>query len=327
MYGMPMYVDSVALYYNEDHLEDAIPSRGKPANTWSEIIEDVYKLTKTDNSFERFEVAGIAMGRSDNILRATDILYSLFIQYGVQFYNDDYTQSTITDTEVGLDGAVSPGEDALELYTSFAMPSNKQYSWNTYISDAESAEKELQPFIEGKTSMIFGYSYLYEDLTDLIDTNNKLGTDTIDPDVIKITEIPQLYDPETSTEKRNVYASYFAYTASRTSDHPTEAWEFIEFLTSKENQEYYFDETHRPSSRRDLIDEQVQDPTYGIFATQVGYAETIPVADAEQFDKILEEAIESVIGTVKVKSALSIAEQKINAIMPEDGLFPEYFGS
>ncbi len=324
IYGMPMYVDTVALYYNEDQYEDAVPSRGKPADTWTELLDDVYKLTKEDNSFERFEVAGIAMGRADNILRVTDILYSLFLQYQTPFYDDDYTTSTITDTEVSASGGIeSPGEVALDLYTSFGVPSNKNYCWNEYISDADSSEKELQPFIEGKVSMIFGYSYLYEDLLDLIETENKKGEDTIDPDVIKVAEIPQVYDPETSTDKRNVYASYFAYTVSRTSENADEAWAFIDYLTSQEAETYYFEETHKPSSRRDLLEEQIQDPIYGIFATQVGYAETIPIADAQKYAEILTEAVESVLSTVKVSSALSTAEQQINAIIPDEGLFPD----
>ena len=128
IFGMPMYVDTIALFYNEDHFEDAIPSRGKPADTWSEVVDDVYKLTKSDNSFERFEVAGVAMGRADNILRAIDILYTLFLQYDTPFYNEDYTESAITDTEVSAEGGIeSAGEAALDLYTSFAVPSNKNY--------------------------------------------------------------------------------------------------------------------------------------------------------------------------------------------------------
>ncbi len=325
IYGIPMYVDTVALYYNEDHLEDAIPSRGQPANTWTELQDDVFKLTKSDNSFERFEVAGIAMGRSDNILRSTDILYSLFLQYGTAFYNDSYTKSKITDTEVSAtEGVFSPGEEALNMYTSFAIPSNKNYSWNQYISDANSAEKELQPFVEGKVSMIFGYSYLYDDLLNLIETTGKKGKDTIDPGTVKVTEIPQVYDPETSTEKRDVYASYFAYTVSRTSDYPEEAWLFLDFLSSQENLQYYFDETHKPSSRRDLIEGQMKDPIYGVFATQVGYAETIPVADAQKYEEIFANAIDSVLSTVKVSTALSNAEQQINAIIPDEGIFPEH---
>ncbi len=323
IYGLPLYVDTIALYYNQDQFEDAIPSRGTPSTTWDGIKDDVFKLTKTDNSFERFEQAGIAMGRSDNISRFLDILYTLFLQYDTQFYDDNYTMSTITSTEVSTtDGVMAPGKEALDLYTSFGIPSNKNYCWNEYISDSESAEQEMMSFIEGKASMILGYSYLYEQLTNLISTESKKGTKTIDADSIKIAEVPQVYDPETSTEKRDVYASYFAYTVSRTSENPDEAWEFLKFLTSAESEQYYFDQTHRPSSRRDLLEEQAKDPIYGVFAEQVGFAETIPIADAEKYEEIFKEAIESVLSTVKVDTALNTAEEQINAIMPEDGLFP-----
>ncbi|OIP80493.1 hypothetical protein COW94_03355 [Candidatus Peregrinibacteria bacterium CG22_combo_CG10-13_8_21_14_all_44_10] len=328
IFGMPMYVDTIALYYNKNQYEDAVPSRGKPANTWSELLDDVYKLTKSDNSFERFEVAGIAMGRTDNILRATDILYTLLLQYKAPLYNNSYTASTIADTEVSASGGItSPGEEAFDLYTSFAIPSNKNYCWNEYISDADSSEKELQSFIEGKVSMIFGYSYLYEDLLNLIETEKKTGGDTIDPNAIKVVEIPQVYDPDTSTDKRNVYANYFAYTVSRTSDYPDEAWAFIEYLASQEVGQYYFEETHKPSSRRDLLEEEMKDPIYGVFATQVGYAETIPIADAQKYAEIIEEAVSSILSTVKVSSALSTVEQQINAIIPDEGLFPSLSGT
>lgn len=323
IYGLPLYVDTIALYYNQDQFEDAIPSRGTPSTTWDGIKDDVFKLTKSDNSFERFEQAGIAMGRSDNILRFVDILYTLFLQYDTPFYDSDYKESTITSTEVSSTaGVLAPGKEALALYTSFGIPSNKNYCWNEYISDSESAEQEMMAFIEGKVSMILGYSYLYEQLTNLIDTENKKGTKTIDAGTIKITEVPQVYDPETSTEKRDVYASYFAYTVSRTSDYPDEAWEFLQFLTSTENEQYYFEQTHRPSSRRDLLEEQAKDPIYGVFAEQVGFAETIPIADAEKYEEIFKEAIDSVLSTVKVDTALNTAEEQINAIMPADGLFP-----
>ncbi|MFA6528282.1 MAG: extracellular solute-binding protein [Candidatus Gracilibacteria bacterium] len=323
IYGLPLYVDTIALYYNQDQFEDAIPSRGEPSTTWEGIKDDVFKLTKTDNSFERFEQAGIAMGRSDNILRFVDILYTLFLQYGTQFYDDEYKTSTITSTEVSsTSGVVSPGKEALDLFTSFGIPSNKNYSWNEYISDPLSEEQEMMAFVEGKASMILGYSYLYEQLVNLIETEQKKGTSTIDADTIKITDVPQVYDPETSTEKRDVYASYFAYTVSRTSEYPDEAWDFLEFLTSAENEQYYFEETHRPSSRRDLLEEQMKDPVYGVFAKQVGFAETIPIADAEKYEEIFKEAISSVLATVKVETALSTAEEQINAIMPTDGLFP-----
>ena len=81
IFGIPLTVDTLALYYNRAQFEDRLPSRGRPATTWAELQEDVFQLTKTDNSFERFELSGIAMGRSDNIGRWMDILFMLMLQY------------------------------------------------------------------------------------------------------------------------------------------------------------------------------------------------------------------------------------------------------
>ena len=81
MYGVPLTVDTLALYYNKDHFEDALPEQGAPSPTWEGIKEDVFRLTKKDNSFERFFRAGIAMGMSKNISRSVDIVYLLLLQY------------------------------------------------------------------------------------------------------------------------------------------------------------------------------------------------------------------------------------------------------
>lgn len=325
IYALPLSVDTLALYYNQDHFEDKIPSRGKPGATWEEIKEDVYKLNKEDNSFERFEMAGIALGREDNILRATDILYLLFLQHKVDFYNEDYTEATFA-VQQGFDvlgQSQYPGRDALELFTSFALPANKNYSWNPYLADASSEEKEILTFVKGKVSMIFGYSYLYQTILDQIEIQKAKGVKTIDPSTVKIAEVPQIYDPKTTTEKRDAYASYFAETVSRTSKHAKEAWEFLQFLISKENLQYYHEKTHKPTSRRDMIEEQSKDPIYGVFAKQIGYTESLPMADSEKYEEIFEEAISAVIATSKVGDALKTAQSKINDLIPKEGIYPE----
>lgn len=323
VYGLPLYVDTLALYYNQDQFEDAIPSQGKPSTTWEGIQEDVYKLTKSDNSFERFEVAGIAMGRSDNILRAIDILYLLMIQFGTEFYDAGYTEATFADksgaNSLGLD---NPGVEALTYFTQFALPSSKYYTWNSYLADKDSAEKEIKTFARGKVSMIIGYSYLYQDILDQIEELDKKGQKTIDKSVVKVTSIPQVEDPETSTDKRDTYASYFAETVSRTSKHSDEAWKFLTFLVQKENLEHYHSETHRPTSRRDMIDEQSEEAIYGVFADQIGYAESFAIANAEAYNEIFTNTINDVVNTADPEDALKTAQEEINLYIPSEGLYP-----
>lgn len=324
VYALPLYVDTLGLYYNQDQFEDKIPSRGKPATTWDELKDDVFKLTKRDNSFERFELAGIAMGRSDNILRAIDILYMLMLQYKTQFYNERGTEATFADQQ-GVDStghAEYPGVKALDLYTSFALQSNKNYSWNSSISDANSEQKELLSFVHGKVSMLFGYSYTYQQILDLIAAEKARGEDVIATKAVKTAEVPQVEDPATSTDKRVAFASYFAETVSRTSAHPDEAWEFLQFITDKENAQYYHEQTHRPSARRDLIDEQSQEPIYGTFASQVGYAESLSMADPYSYETIFSDAIDAVL-TAKssVGDAMRQAQEAVTLLLPDKGLF------
>jgi ABC-type glycerol-3-phosphate transport system substrate-binding protein len=324
VFGIPLTVDTLALYYNKSHFEDKIPSRGRPATTWDELKEDVFTLTKKDNSFERFEVAGIAMGRADNILRATDILYMLMVQYGAEFYNENISEAQFTKQNVTLPNgeSVNPVSEALNTYSGFALPSNKHYSWNQYLANARSATKEIETFAEGKVSMIFGYSYLYEDLLNVVQDLQDRGEQTIDVEDIRISTVPQVVDPDTSTEKRDAYANYYVETVSRTSEHPEQAWDFLIFLASKENLEYYNEKTKKPTSRRDMIEDQMQDPVYGVYAQQIGFAESLKIIDEIKFDSIFTEAIDSVLATVKISDVVKLAEEKINAMLPDEGFIP-----
>ncbi|MEK7126633.1 MAG: extracellular solute-binding protein, partial [Patescibacteria group bacterium] len=318
VYALPMTVDTLALYYNKAHYEDRIPTRGKPAKTWEGIKEDVALLTKTDNSFERFEVAGIAMGRGDNISRAVDTLYLLFLQFGAQFYNDNFSEASFAAQQGGI--AEYPGMEALKLYSSFADLNEKHYSWNEFIVDDDSSEKELDAFAKGKVSMIVGFSYTYDEILKQINALKEKGIDTIDENDIKIAYMPQLYDPDVSTEKRVTYASYFAETVSRNSQHPEVAWDFLIELTKKENLEYYFDKLHKPTSRRDMIETQKQHPIYGVFASQIGFAESFPILDYYLYKDLFITVISNANLNGAIQGDLLEAQNIITEMLPDEGL-------
>ncbi len=324
VFGLPLGVDTLALYYNKELYEDRVPSRGKPGTTWEEFKDDVFRLTKADNSFERFELAGTAMGRSDNILRAMDILLSIMLQYKVDFYNANFTQAVFanqssTDTK-GL--AVNPATEALKLYTSFALASQKNYSWNDVIADANSSTKELTTFASGKVASIFGYSFTYQQILDEIKQLKNKNQKTINPESVRTALIPQVNDPAVSTEKRDVLANYFLETVSRNCDNPDVAWDFLLFLTAKENASFYHEKTKRPTARRDLIEDQKKDPIYGVFAEQVGFAESFPIYDYDLYQDLFYQAINAVLATKSPRDALRQVQDGINKSMPTAGIYP-----
>ncbi len=314
VYGAPTYIDTLALYYNKDHFEDAIPERGKPSSTWSGILSDVIKLNKQDNSYERFKRSGIAMGRSDNILRSFDILMMLFLQNKVNFYDADLKKINF--------GADTNALSALDLYSSFGLPSRENYSWNKYISDPDSAEKEITTFARGKVSMIFGYSYTYEDILNEISRLKALGEETIEVNSIKIQEVPQTFDPTNSSETRKTYSSYFAPVVARTSTHSDLAWKLIATLVSESNQKYLNENTHRPSGRRSLIEIESEDPIYGIFADQVGYAQSLPMYNYYKYKSVFVDAIAKILTTSDSQSVLKTAAEEIQNLIPTEGVKP-----
>lgn len=320
IFALPLYVDTLALYYNHQIYEEKVPSRGKPPPTWAEFDDDVYKINVPDKSFERFKISAVAMGRSDNILRAIDIFYLLLLQNRTEFYDEKFQKALFASSQ-GVDDTGkkrNPARESLEYFISFATSNLKNYSWNQYLADKNSPEKELIPFTKGKTAMIFGYSYLYQDIINQIKALSNKGALSISEKDIGIAAVPQVFP-----EKKRAYASYFAETVARTSAHPYEAWLFLKFLTNKENQIEYNKVTNRPTSRRDLIDEQKRDPIYGIFASQLGHARSLPEYDNRLYKEIFENTISSLnTGSVKPEQALKTAENEINEIIPATGLIP-----
>lgn len=314
VWGLPLYVDTLGLYYNEDHFEEVKPSTGHPSETWAGIQSDVQLLNREDQSFSRFERSGIAMGRSDNILRAFDIMMLLMLQSKADFYSNDLT-------EVMFDSSQEVVE-AFELYASFALPSQPNYSWNEYIVSSDSAEKELASFAEGQTSMIVGYTYTYEDIVNQIASLERSGDTSIDINDIGVQEMPQIFDPNSTAYTREAYASYFVPVVSRTTEHSEEAWTFLATMVSDNNLRSYNEETHRPSALRSLIAEQETHPIYGVFASQVGYAASIPMYDPEAYEELFLSGIDALINTALAENVVKDLSDAIQELIPLEGVKP-----
>jgi hypothetical protein len=87
---------------------------------------------------------------------------------------------------------------------------------------------------------------------------------------------------------------------------------------SKENAKYYHEKTNRPTARRDLIDDQKQEPIYGIFASQSGFAKSYLIYDEQKYSSFFAEAISSVLTGSKADDALDKAQTQVNDILPGD---------
>lgn len=296
VYGIPLFVDTLALYYNKEIFRTSLSETSKPADTWEGIKEQVYRITVQDRSIEKFTVSGIALGRGSNIRLASDIFSLMLLQEGAFLYDDQYIvfdehyqESLINDKPSGA--AFHPGEEAMKLYAGFANATFQNFSWNTFMTSLYPQHAEIGAFARGKTAMIFGYAETYEDIVAVIEGISKRGEDTMRIEDIGVVAVPQF---EQATENNMVLARLYPLAVSRNSEHPELSWQFLLFLAGEESAHEYYRKTNKPTALQGLIESQEQEALFGAFARQTRYARVLPVLDQETYDALLVTVMDSI---------------------------------
>ncbi len=291
IYAVPLYVDSLGLYYNIDILGTA--GIATPPKTWAELSADVQKIKRSDST-GYFTLSGVAMGTNSNVNRAVDILYLLMLQKGVAPYSADGTQPTFAQSVNQNGNATNPALDALNFYTSFASPSSLNYNWNT------KSDYSIDAFINGRAAFLYSYAYT----ADTIKQKNPNLNFNVAP-------VPQ---PNLDGLAVN-FANYWGEAVSKQSKNSAVAWDFLNFLSSKDSLDKYYAKDKQPSSRNDLISLQIQDPDIGVFANANLTAKSFYRPNQAKFDDIFGEMIDDVIlNGMSSQQALSQAQQKASTL-------------
>lgn len=293
IYAVPLAVDVLALYYNQDILSSAGTAR--PPATWQEVVGLTAKLTRQD-SLGNFQRSAVALGTADNINRVPDILALLMLQNGTSFYSPDGGQSTLDQTIPDVSGvSFSPGARALEFYTQFANPAKVTYTWNNRSNNS------IEAFSGGQVAMILGYAYLRPILEAKAPFLN-----------YGIAPVPQI----DVKQNRINFANYWAESVSKQSKHAKAAWEFLKFITSKEVLPKFYEVQKQVSSRVDLVEGQIADPDIGVFAENALSARGFRKPDSAAVETIFLQMINDVIlrNTLPVE-AVKAATQKINLLL------------
>lgn len=244
IYGLPLSVDTLAMYYNKDLFN--LAGISKVPGYWNaEFIQDIKKLTKQDAD-KQIVQSGVALGSSKNINRFSDILAALMMQSGATMMSDK--NQVMFNASTGSNNYV-PGVDALRFYTDFADQAKESYTWN------ESQPNSLEMFMNGTLAIMFSYSY---DLETIKAQAPKLN--------FSIAKLPQIEgNPPTNIN----LANYWVEVVSKKSKNPNEAWDFIQFMTKEEQAKTYLEKTKKPTALRSLVATQKEDNEIGVFADQV----------------------------------------------------------
>lgn len=288
IYGLPLSVDTLAMYYNKDLLNNAgLPS---PPEFWDRDFQQaVKKMTKQDSKGDIIQ-SGVALGGADNINRFSDILSILMMQSGAEMMDGNTVTFHLIPDALKSQG-LNPGQDALRFYADFANPAKEVYSWNN------SLENSMDLFLQGKLAMMFGYSY---DLPAIKARAPKLNFD--------ISKLPQI----NSRDKTN-FANYWVEVVSRKTGEKDAAWDFLQFATKEEQAKTYLEKTNKPTALRSLIEEQKEDPEIGVFVDQILTSESwYKGKDSNAAEVIFRDMINDVTEKgVESKDAVELAAQRV----------------
>ena len=282
IYALPYSVDNIALFYNKDLLSQAkIPL---PPTTYSEFLTDVKALTKIDNQGNVIQ-AGTALGSTENISRATDILFLLMLQ----------SRATLADPPNFLQGVEGdseaiPAVNALDFYTQFTDPNKEVYTWNKELPGA------LEMFAQGKLAFFFGYSYNIPLINQLSGGKVSYG----------ITNVPKL------NQDMN-YANYWVETVAMNSEYANEAWDFLQYATNIDNITSDLESAGRPTALKALIDVQREDFLLRPFVEQSLVARNwYHGKKPNLMEQYITDAIESVMNNqLESNEALQLAQRLI----------------
>ena len=292
IYGLPLYVDTLAMYYNKDFFNSAGIS--SPPTTWDELVADVNVLAKKDQ-WGNIQRAGVALGTAGNINRATDILELLMLQNGTKMVNDNKTMAIFDESILRNGENYYSGREALRFYTDFSNPSKRTYTWNKEM------RYSIDAFIEGKTAIMFNYSHQIPVIKARAPYLN-----------FGIAPMPQIKDRTFDVN----FANYWGFTVSKKSKTQEDAWKFIIYLTQASNSKKYLEKTSKPIARRDLLEWQKTDLQLGVFANQSLTAQSWYQIDNAKIETIFSNAIDSVVlGTAAINKAMETAASQVNLLM------------
>ncbi|PIR77738.1 MAG: hypothetical protein COU30_00880, partial [Candidatus Magasanikbacteria bacterium CG10_big_fil_rev_8_21_14_0_10_38_6] len=153
IYGLPLAVDTLAIYYNKRLLDRA--GIATPPTTWDEFLSAVQKTTLFNSRGELIQ-SGVALGTADNIDNFADIFAMLLMQNGVEIANGNRVAFAS-----GLEKRVDPNHPTMEtlrFYTDFSQPTKEAYAWN------DTQDGAIEAFTRGRSAFYLGYAFEAKDI-------------------------------------------------------------------------------------------------------------------------------------------------------------------
>ncbi len=290
IYGVPLSADPLVLYYNPALFEPVYDSYTEQARKTGKDMDERTKklLSEAPKTWDDFldtvklfnakskGTKAVAMGTSNNINDAPDILYLLMHQNGTIFTSPDQKSAAFQlPSSSAVRANYYPGTKALEFYTNFALPKSGVYSWSESMPDA------LTAFMEGKIAMMIGYSSFQKNITQLYPN--------LSYEVLPIPQVKQTLSPVG-------FVKYWAMGVNRNSKNGSLAWYVVNYLAQSSNRSEYLRATKRyPITSGDLPTLSEAKANSNSIESQIVLAKPVFKPDAARYDSVIAEMITNVV--------------------------------
>ena len=270
VYGYPVAVDPLVMYYNRDLL--GAKNIITPPKTWPELMGQIRSLVLTD--YSRTVSRGVvAFGEYSNVGHAFDVLSLLLLQGGSNLVVEGTDNQYKVQLDLNAAGNAHPLAVALNWYSFFSNPTNELYNWNSALPDDRSA------FVGEKLVYYFGKG------------SEGPGLETQNPNLnFDIAEVPQGGLDTT----RRTYGTFYAFSLLKASQNKNGALTVMQLLGSADKGKVLSDALHMAPALRTTLNAGSND-TYGRIsynAAKVARSWLAPAPD--EVGAIFRQAVESV---------------------------------
>ncbi len=290
IYGIPLHIDTLALYVNSDLFQAA---GLKPPTTWNDFMSDSRALTVKDAS-GKIKTAGAALGTFNNINHAPDIMSLLFEQNGVNLNNISSTSQSAAD--------------ALNFYTSFS-------TGNANVWD-DTLDPSLLAFSKGNLAMYFGYSWDYFSI--------KAANPVLNFQIVPVPQLPNqpsvniasywVAGASVKSQHQKEALLFLKFLAEKSTE---------ENLYTEESKTRAFGELY---ARTDLADKLQSNATIYPFISQAKTAVSSFFVDGTydnglnyQMDTYLGNAVNSILNNVSPQTAVDTLSQGVSQVLKQYG--------
>jgi ABC-type glycerol-3-phosphate transport system substrate-binding protein len=148
IYGLPVAVDPLVMYWNRTLLADA--GFTYPPATWESLVNQYFPRLIELRADRSVVKSVVAMGGYDNVRNSFGVISALMLQGGTLGVRESGNKY-----QIQLNSSLSSGDplqSAVDFYTRFGQSNNTLYSWNSSFQD------DRLRFSGNQLAFYFGYA-------------------------------------------------------------------------------------------------------------------------------------------------------------------------